>query len=135
LLKYGIGYGVAGDEPRIVEVGQTVPHNEKRQFAYLLPLATLPLEPDKARAYFVWADDLGPDGQVRRTFSDMFFAEVRPFEEEFRASPPQSSGEQQGQGESQGDKADELAQMQKDIVIATWKLKQGKPPKTPMRSP
>ncbi|HEY3856141.1 MAG TPA: hypothetical protein VGO67_17260 [Verrucomicrobiae bacterium] len=134
LLKYGVGYGVAGEDPKIVEIGQTVPHNEKRQFEYLIPLETLPLEPDKALAYFVWADDRGPDGEIRRTFSDMFFAEVRPFEEAFRAQQQgESSG--QGQGENEGNKADELAQMQKDIVIATWKLKQGKLPKIPKRSP
>jgi len=29
--------------------------------------------------YYFWAEDAGPDGQPRRTFSDMYFAEVRPF--------------------------------------------------------
>jgi hypothetical protein len=138
LLKYGVGYGVAGEEPRIVEVGQAVPRDEKRQFNYLLPLETLPLEPDKVLAYFVWADDMGPDGQVRRTYSDMFFAEVRPFEEDFRAAQSGGGDSQQGQGQGQqeeGNKANELAQMQKEIVIATWKLRQGKPPKLPTRSP
>jgi hypothetical protein len=135
LLKYGVGFGVAGQEPRVVELGQSTPHNEKRQFNYLIPLETLSLEPDQALAYFAWADDFGPDGKIRRTFSDMFFAEVRPFDETFRAGQPEMSGGGEGEGQQQGNAADDLAEMQKEIVIATWKLRQEKPPQTSLRSP
>ncbi len=136
LLKYGIGFGPAGEEPRIVELGQSAPRDEKRQFNYLIPLETLALQPDQVLAYFLWADDYGPDGKVRRTFSDMFFAEIRPFEEAFRAGQPEmSGGGGQGGGQQQENPADELAQMQKEIVIATWKLQHEKPPTTSTRSP
>jgi hypothetical protein len=74
--------------------------------------------------YFVWADDYGPDGQLRRTFSDIFFAEVRPFEEIFRRD---QSGAGAGAGQrGQGQETAELAQLQKEIVIATWKLQQAR---------
>ena len=66
LLKYGIGFGLAGKDPRIVELGQSAPRNEKRQFNYLIPFETLPLEPDQVLSYFAWADDFGPDGKIRR---------------------------------------------------------------------
>jgi hypothetical protein len=135
LLKYGIGFGAAGQEPRIVELGQLAPHNERRQFNYLIPLETLALEPDQVLAYFVWADDFGPDGKIRRTFSDMFFAEVRPFAETFRAGQPEMSGGGEGQGQQQGNAEGELAEMQKEIVIATWKLRQEKPLPVSTRSP
>jgi hypothetical protein len=136
LSKYGFGFGVAGEEPRIVEAGQSVPRNEKRQFNYLIPLETLPLQSDQVLAYFVWADDVGPDGKNRRTYSDMFFAEVRPFEENFRAGQGEMSGASgQGEGQQEGNKADDLAQMQKEIVIATWKLQRQKSPNTSTRSP
>jgi hypothetical protein len=79
-------------------------------------------------SYFAWADDYGPDGQVRRTFSDIFFAEVRPFDEIFRAdqsgaseSQPESSTGRQG-----GEQGPKLAELEKQIVIATWKLQQTK---------
>jgi hypothetical protein len=83
--------------------------------------------------YFAWADDHGPDGQPRRTFSDIYFAEVRPFEEIFR--PDQSGmsengrqGRQGGQGQrEQQDPRVKLADLQKEIEIATWKLQQNKP--------
>ena len=140
LLKYGIGFGAAGEEPRIVELGQSVaPRNEKRQFNYLLRLETLPLEPDQVLSYFVWADDYGPDGNIRRTFGDMFFAEVRPFEETFRAGRIgrlRRPGPGPGTSSNREMPADELAEMQKEIVIATWKLRQQKPPaQYIMRSP
>jgi hypothetical protein len=56
----------------------------------------------------------------------MFFAEVRPFEQLFRADQSGSS-DTQSQGEGQGNQGVKLAEMQKEIVIATWKLEQGKP--------
>ena len=132
LLKYGVGYGVAGQDPRIVELGQSVPARIKRPFEYLIPLEGLGVEVDQAVAYFAWADDYGPDGVPRRTFSDMFFAEVRPFEEVFRqdqSGAAESGGQSGNQGGSQGGGGNErarLAELQKQIVIATWNLQREK---------
>jgi hypothetical protein len=128
LLKYGIGFGVAGQEPQFIELGQSAPANEKRQFTNQLAMEKLGVEVDQVVSYFAWADDYGPDGQVRRTFSDMFFAEVRPFEEIFRRD--QSGGgenENQNQNGNQGgNQSTRLAELQKQIVIATWKLQRDK---------
>jgi hypothetical protein len=125
VLKYGVGFGPAAEEPRLVELGQSAGRDEKRPFNYLIRMETLKLEPDNVLAYFLWADDTGPDGKTRRTYSDMFFAEVRPFDESFRAGQQGMSGGA-GEGQQQGDAADELAETQKEIVIATWKLRQAK---------
>jgi hypothetical protein len=134
LLKYGVGFGPAGQDPRLVELGQSTPPNEKRQFNYLIRLDTLALEPDNVLAYFIWADDVGPDGNNRRTYSDMFFAEIRAFDEVFRGGQAESGGGE-GQGQQQGDAAGDLAEMQKEIVIATWKLQREKPAPASTRSP
>jgi hypothetical protein len=128
LLNYGIGFGVAGDEPRFVELGQSVPANTQRQFEYLIALETLPVTVDQAVTYFAWADDYGPDGLPRRTFGDMYFAEVRPFEEVFRPDSS-GSGESGDQGGGQGGGGDErvkLAELQKQIVLGTWNLQRRK---------
>jgi hypothetical protein len=103
-------------------LGQSAPANEKRQFEYLIPLEKLGVDVDQVVSYFVWADDYGPDGQVRRTFSDIFFAEVRPFEEIYRRDQSGMAGNANQGG--QGNEAGQLAQLQKEIVIATWKLQQ-----------
>ncbi len=132
LLKYGIGYGVAGQPPQFVELGQSAPANVQRQFTNQIALENLGVDVDQLVTYFAWADDYGPDGQARRTFSDIFFAEVRPFEEVFRAdqsgeSASQQQREQQQQnqnGQQGGNQPTRLAELQKQIVIATWKLQQ-----------
>jgi len=121
VLKYGIGLGIAGREPQFVELGGPTRADEKRGFERLIPMEKMGVAVDQVVSYFAWADDYGPDGQVRRTFSDMFFAEVRPFDEIFR--PDQSGGGGEGGGQGQGgSQATKLAELQKQIVIATWKL-------------
>jgi hypothetical protein len=127
VLKYGIGFGLAGQQPQFVELGGPTRANEKRRFGKLIAMEKLNVNADQLVSYFAWADDYGPDGQVRRTFSDMFFAEVRPFDEIFR--PDQSGGESGGQGQGQGGSpATKLAELQKQIVIATWKLQRDQTP-------
>lgn len=134
ILRYGFGFGVAGQDPQLLEIGQAVPGRQKKQFNHSVSLEKLGVEVDQVVAYFVWADDYGPDGAERRTYSDIFFGEVRPFDEIFRADQSGDSGEQsgQGQGQGQGNQGVKLAELQKEIVIATWKLQRGK---TPTRKP
>jgi hypothetical protein len=129
LLKYGIGFSVAGQQPQFIELGQTARANEKRQFTNQVALEKLGVAVDQVVSYFAWADDYAPDGKVRRTFSDMFFAEVRPFEEIFRAdqSGASENQSQNQQGNQGGNQNVRLAELQKQIVIATWKLQQDKP--------
>jgi hypothetical protein len=129
LLKYGVGYGIAGQDPRYIELGGQAPGKEKRSFNYMIPLENLGLEEDQVIGYFVWADDHGPDGHPRRTFSDIFFAEIRPFEEIFR--PEQSGASENGsQGQQGGEESPsvKLAELQKEIVVATWKLQEKRSP-------
>ncbi len=135
VLRYGVGFGIAGEDPQYVELGGTARANEKRQFTNMISMEKLGVDVDQVVSYFAWADDYGPDGQVRRTFSDMFFAEIRPFEEIFRADQSGESENQnqqrQGQQQGGGNQQTKLAELQKQIVIATWKLQRDKqgPPK------
>jgi hypothetical protein len=125
IRSYGLAYTVAGQETQVIELGQTSAANEKRPFSYVLRLEGLSLQADQLVSYFVWADDMGPDGQIRRTSSDMYFAEIRPFEEIFRegqAQDAQSQEQQQGQQGGGGNQALKLAELQKQIINATWKL-------------
>ena len=125
LRAFGIAYSLGGAEPTLLQLGEGVPAKEKRQFSHLLRLEELGAAPDQLVAWFVWADDVGPDGEVRRNASDMFFAEVRPFEEIFRqgeggeAEAEQKPGAQQNAAQQMG----KLAELQKQIINATWKLR------------
>lgn len=118
LRAYGLTYTLAGAEPKTITLGDAAAANEKRAFNHLLRMEELSAQPDQFLSYFVWADDIGPDGQVRRSSSDMYFAEVRPFEEIFREGP---SAEGQA-GQQAGNESTKLAELQKQIISATWKL-------------
>jgi len=141
LLKYGVGFGVAGQDPQFIELGRSAPARVKQTFEYLISLEKLGVEVDQAVAYFAWAEDYDPDGVPRRTFSDMFFAEVRPFEEVFR--PDQSgaaenggqSGNQNGSQGAAGKERVRLAELQKQIVLATWNLQREKVGASKARQP
>jgi len=127
VTAYGLSYTVAGTEGHDLVLSGT--SNEKPQIRYLLAMEELKAEPDHLLTYYFWADDIGPDGQPRRTASDIYFAEVRPFEEIFRES--QSFQDQQNQdqqnsqeGNQQDRPGERLAQLQKQIISATWNIKQ-----------
>ena len=119
---YGLAFTQVGQETKFIELGHGVAAKEKRPFQHLLKLEELGAQPDQMIAWFVWADDIGPDGQVRRTTGDLYFAEVRPFEEIFREGEGgQEGGDQEGQPK-QGNQTTKLAELQKQIINATWKL-------------
>ena len=122
---YGLGYTVAGKDLQLVELGRAVPAQKKLPFHHLLRLEDLGAQPDQLISWFVWAEDIGPDGQARRTTGDLFFAEVRPFDEVFReGSGMDGQGDSQGgeQSGNQGERSARLVEMEKQIMIATWKL-------------
>ena len=137
---YGLGYTVAGKDLQLVELGSAVPAQEKRSFHYLLRLEELGAQPDQLISWFVWAEDTGPDGQARRTTGDLFFAEVRPFDEIFRQGSGlegDGKGESQGgdQSGNQGGPSGKLVEMEKQIMIATWKLQREGRPAKEVRNP
>jgi hypothetical protein len=119
---YGLAYTLAGGDTKFVELGRSVPAMQNQSFGNTLSLEKLGVQPDQLISWFLWADDSGPDGKPRRTTSDLFFAEIRPFDEIFREnkgmqSPDSQHGGQQGQSGSQ-----RLIELQKQIITATWKL-------------
>jgi len=125
LTGYGLSYALAGAEGRDVTLGPSPVPNDKQQIQHLLALEELSAQPDQLLTYYFWADDVGPDGNVRRTSGDMYFAEIRPFEEVFRESQSsQNQQEQNQQGQQQGgQQGEQLARLQKQIISATWNIK------------
>ncbi|HSI15292.1 MAG TPA: hypothetical protein VK961_24805, partial [Chthoniobacter sp.] len=121
LSHYGLTINVAGRGEKKIELGGETHADEKKEVAYLLKLEELGVKPDQLISWFLWADDVGPDGKVRHTATDMYFAEVRPFEEIFRRD--NSAGEEGGGGGDGQSESEKLAEMQKQIVSATWNLK------------
>jgi hypothetical protein len=120
--NYGIGYTIPGKDTTYIELGSGVKAKEKKTFQHVLRLEDLGVQPDELVAWFVWADDVGPDGQLRRSTGDLYFGEVRPFEEVFREGQGMDSQGQGGQQQGQQDRTGKLADLQKQIINATWKL-------------
>jgi hypothetical protein len=132
LADAGFGYQLAGEEPQYVSLSDAGLSTNKLAVAHVLRMEDLGVEVGQVVSYFLWADDRGPDGDLRRGFSDLFFATVRPFEEIFRQNRSATEGmrqqqQQQGEGGEQGGEQQQsianLLDTQKDIISATWNLK------------
>ena len=123
---YGLGLVRVGAEPEYIELGRGVAGGTRQPFRHLVRLEELGAKTDQVLGWFLWADDIGPDGQPRRTTGDIYFAEIRPFDEIFREGEGGGGNEEQagGQpaGEQGGNPTAKLAQLQKQIIAATWKL-------------
>jgi len=130
VTSYGLNYTLAGTQSKDITQSQSAVSNEKRQIQYLLALEELNAQPDQLLTYYFWADDVGPNGNIRRTTSDMYFGEVRHFEEIFRESQSfqdqssQDQRENQSGEQQQGRQGEQLARLQKQIISATWNIKQ-----------
>ncbi len=121
MARYGLSYTIAGGEAKEVDLGRETGADEKQQFAHLLKLEEIGVKPDDLVSWHLWAEDAGPDGKARRTETDIYFAEVRPFEEIFRQG--ESEEGEPGKDSGKGKEAEKLADLQKQIVSATWNLK------------
>jgi hypothetical protein len=81
-------------------------------------LEDLNVRPGDVVTYHARATDVGRGRRSTESRSDIFFLEVKPYEEEFFASESGAGG--MSGGEETG--LEELIAQQKDIIAATWKL-------------
>jgi hypothetical protein len=80
-------------------------------------LEDLGVQPGDFVTYYARATDVSRGKRATEARSDIFFLEVKPFEEEFVAAQSQAMG-----GGSGDRSLDDLADAQKEIIVATWKL-------------
>ena len=127
LVAYGVAFTFAGGEPEYISLGTNATANEKKTFDHVLDLEARKAVPNNLISYFVWADDLGSDGKPRRSASELYFAEVRPFEEIFRESQNGSDDQNSAGSQSQSGNEEEegLAEMQRQVILAAWNLYRG----------
>jgi hypothetical protein len=118
LLAFGVSYALVGQESREVRLGGPASAGKEHLARAVIDLEALGAEPDQLLSYYFWADDRDRTGKARRVSGDMYFVEVRPFEEHFREAAGQ--GARDGQGRDSP--AEELARRQKEIVNAIWRL-------------
>ena len=120
LTRFDLNYSVVGQDEVAVDFlpGERVRSVSGKQLIYL---EDLEVEPgDFVSYYLTLADNNGLDGPTE-IISDIYFLQVVPTDQEFRRG--QSGGGGGGGGGGQGGDSSALVTMQKDIIAATWKLK------------
>lgn len=122
ILSYGLGLSLVGQEVRYLELGHEVAGQTKQEFRHVLEIETLHLKPGQLISWFGWADDFDREGRKRRTMTDLYFAEIRPFDEIFREGKSPDSSPSDGKSGNQSSPAQKLAELQKQVLIATWAL-------------
>ena len=118
LTRFELNYSVVGQDEVVVDFlpGEAVRSVSGGQLIYL---EDLEVEPgDFVSYYLTLADNNGLDGPVE-VISDIYFLQVIPTDQEFR----RSQGGGGGGGGGQGGDSSALVSIQKDIIAATWKLK------------
>lgn len=117
-LRYSLSGGTSVDLPLQSDIGA----RSKTIASPMLALEDIGAREDDLLAYHFYAIDIGADGQPRRTMSDMFFAEIRPLEEIFRQGDPSAGGEGPPPSSGTAGEADDLAELQKELIGATWRV-------------
>ena len=120
LSSFTLNYSVVGaDEVEVnflPEVNmQEVTGNE------LIYLEELEVEPGDFVTYYLTVADNNDLHGANEIISDIYFLQVIPTDQEFRRAAGMSGG--QGTGGGQGGDSSALVSVQKDIIAATWKLK------------
>ena len=99
----GIGYQLAGEQPKHIATQYDGLATNKLDVSYIIRMEELDVEEGQVVSYFLWADDRDKEGELRRNFSDLFFATVRPFDEIFRQNRSATEGLRQEQEQRQGE--------------------------------
>jgi hypothetical protein len=117
VTKSGAVFSINGNSKEILFKHPVTAPQKKQDVRADLTLEKENAQPRQLVSYYLWAEDTGPKGEVRRSMSDMFFADVRHFEDIFREmeAPPSEPGQPKA-------KSDKLVDLVKQIVNATWKI-------------
>ncbi len=117
VTQSGAVFNIAGNAKEIVFKHAATGPQKKQDVRAEIVLEGEKAEPRQLVSYYFWAEDKGPKGEVRRAMSDMFFADVRHYEDIFREgeAPPAEPGQPKSQ-------TADLVDLQKQVVSATWRI-------------
>jgi hypothetical protein len=112
-----LAYSVAGGAERRVPFARVPGGATEWSGAHLLAAEELGVSPGDVIAYYAVARDVARGRPSTEVKSDLFFLEVKPFNEEFVAAQSQA-----GAGLAGDPQIESLIQAQKDILNATWNI-------------
>lgn len=114
LLDYGIEFDYKNNIQSFSAKSATT--TEKvGELLYPFKFEEMQAEPNELVSWRLWANDIGNDGKIRKTYTDIFFIEFR-FLEEIAREMKGAGQPAEGQGENE-----KIIKLQKDIIAATWK--------------
>ena len=120
LSVFTLNYNVIGSEEVVVDF-LAEPNVRSVHGSELIYLEDLEVEPGDFVSYFLTlADNNGLKGPAE-VISDIYFLQIIPTDQEFRRNSGTSGG--QGGGGGQSGDSSALVSVQKDIIAATWKLR------------
>ena len=121
LSKFDLNYSVVGAGENQVNFLRE-PNLKSVSGSELIYLEDLEVEPGDFVSYFLTlADNNGIEGP-KEVISDIYFLQVLPTDQEFRQNSGGGGGQGGAGGQGGGDSS-ALVTIQKDIIAATWKLK------------
>jgi hypothetical protein len=116
VAAFDLVYAVAGGREHVVAFDRVSGTDVEKVGARLLPAEDLGVKPGDVITYYARARDVARGKRSSETRSDIFFLEVKPFNEEFVAAQSQA-----GSGGDSSD-VDALVAKQKEIISATWNI-------------
>ncbi len=117
--KLELHYSVNGGPEKSVNLYNGKPSEKEVTAAHTFFLEEFGLQPGDVVSYYGRAWDNNNVTGPGTSSSDMYFIEVRPFEQTYRQSQQAGGG---GGAGGAGDSADALSSQQKEIISATFKL-------------
>ncbi len=114
--RFELVYGVAGRPEHTVSFERVTGTSIQKVGTRLLPAEELGVKPGDVITYYARARDVGRGKRATEATSDIYFLEVKPFNEEFTAAESQA-----GAGASDP-QLEGLIQAQKEIIASTWNV-------------
>ena len=114
--RFELVYGVAGRAEHTVPFERVTGTSIQKIGTRLLPAEELGVKPGDVITYYARARDVGRGKRATEATSDIYFLEVKPFNEEFTAAQSQA-----GAGASDP-QIESLIQAQKEIIASTWNV-------------
>ncbi|MCA1651003.1 MAG: hypothetical protein LC753_12225, partial [Acidobacteria bacterium] len=115
IAAFELVYSAAGGPERTVPFTRTSGTDVARVGSHMLAAEALSVQPGDVIAYYARARDVSRGKRSTETKSDIFFLEVKPFNEEFVSAQSQAQG-------GAGAQVEALIAAQKEIINATWNL-------------
>ena len=116
IAAFDLVYAVAGGPERVARFDRVTGTDVEKVGSRLLPAEDLQVKPGDVITYYARVRDVPRGKRSTETRSDIFFLEVKPFNEEFVAAQTQASSGAAG-AEIEG-----LVAAQKEIISATWNI-------------